>query len=62
MNFPFPFPLPPSTLIGGWGWHQVNYSVKFVLFTLSGLIGKMGEFSVNFVKVCEWFYGFEVID
>jgi len=64
MNFPLPSPVSPSTLIWGWGWgwHQINYSVKFVLFTLSGLKVKVGEFSVKFVKVCEWFDGCEVID
>jgi len=29
----------------------MNYSVKFVLFTLSGLTVKVVEFSVKFVKV-----------
>jgi len=35
----------------------VDYSVKFVLFTLSGLKGKVGGLRVKFVKVCESFYG-----
>jgi len=35
----------------------VDYSVKFVLFTLSGLKEKVGGLRVKFVKVCEWFDG-----
>jgi len=31
----------------------VDYSVKFVLFTLSGLKAKVGGLRVQFVKVCE---------
>jgi len=31
----------------------VDYSVKFVLFTLSGLKVKLGELRVKFVQVCE---------
>jgi len=48
-------PLSPSKLIveRGKGWHQVDYSVKFVLFTLSGSKEKVGELRVKFVKVCE---------
>jgi len=58
-NIPFPFPLSPSRLIGwrGRGWHQVDYSVKFVLFTLSRLKVKVGGLRVKFVEVCEWFDG-----
>jgi len=33
--------------------HQVDYSVKFVFFTLSGLKVKMGGCRVKFVKVYE---------
>jgi len=42
-------------LIGwrGRGWYKVDYSEKFVLFTLSGLKVKMGGFRVKFVEVCE---------
>jgi len=42
-------------LIGekGRGRHQVDYSVKFVLFILSGFKVKVGGFRVKFVKVCE---------
>jgi len=42
-------------LIGWRGreWYKVDYSVKFVLFTLSGLNVKMGGLRVNFVIVCE---------
>ena len=39
------------------GWYQVDYSVKFVLFTLSGLKVRVGEFKVKFVKNCDWFDG-----
>jgi len=35
----------------------VDYSVKFVLFTLSGLKVKVGGLRVKFVKVCESFDG-----
>jgi len=35
----------------------VDYSVKFVLFTLGGFKVKVGGFRVKFVKVCEWFDG-----
>jgi len=35
----------------------MDYSVKFVLFTLSGLKVKMGGLRVDFVKVCEWLDG-----
>jgi len=40
----------------GWrgrGWHQVDYNVKFVLFTLIGLKVKIGVLRVKFVKVCK---------
>jgi len=49
------FPLSPSKLIGEKRrvWYQVDYSVKLVLFTLSGLKEKVGGFRVKFVKVCE---------
>ena len=33
----------------------MDYNVKFVLFTLSGLKVKVGGLRVKFVKVCEWF-------
>jgi len=36
----------------------MDYGVKFVLFTLSGLKEEMGGFRVKFVKVCEWFDGY----
>jgi len=39
------------------GWHQVDYSVKFVLFTLSGLKVKVGGFRVKFVQVYAWVLG-----
>jgi len=32
---------------------KLDYSVKFVLFTLSELKVKVGGLRVNFVKVCE---------
>jgi len=35
----------------------MDYSVKFVLFTLSGFKVKVGAFRVKFVKVYEWFDG-----
>jgi len=35
----------------------VDYNVKFVLFTFSGLNVKMGGLRVKFVKVCERFDG-----
>jgi len=35
----------------------VDYNVKFVLFTLSGLKVKLGGLRVKFVKVCQWFDG-----
>jgi len=35
----------------------VAYSVKFVLFNLSGLKMKVGGLRVKFVKICEWVYG-----
>jgi len=35
----------------------MDYSVKFVLFILSGLKVIMGGLRVKFVKVCEWFDG-----
>ena len=35
----------------------MDYSVRFVLFTLSGLKVKVGEFRVKFVKVYEWVVG-----
>ena len=35
----------------------MDYSVKFVLFTLSGLKVKVGGFRVKFVKVYEWVVG-----
>jgi len=35
----------------------VDYSVKFVLFTLRGLKVKVAGFRVKFVKVCESFDG-----
>jgi len=35
----------------------VDYSVKFVLFNLSGLKVKVGGFRVKFVEVYEWFDG-----
>jgi len=31
--------------------------VKFILFTLCGLKVKVGGFRVNFVEVCDSFYG-----
>jgi len=34
---------------------KLDYSVKFVLFTLSELKVKVGGFRVKFVEVCEWF-------
>jgi len=37
----------------GRGGHQVDYSVKLVLFTLRGLKVKVSGFRVNFVEVCE---------
>jgi len=60
-NFPLPSTLSPSRLIGGRGkgWHQVDYSVKFVFFTLSGLKVKMGGCRVKFIKVYEWFVGYD---
>ena len=60
-NFSVPSPLSPSRLIGerGRGWHQVDYGVKLVLFTLSGLKVIVGVFRVKFVKVCEWFDGYD---
>ena len=33
----------------------MDYSLKFVLFTLSGIKVKVGGLRVNFVKVCEYF-------
>jgi len=44
--------LSPSKLIGerGRGWHQMDYSVKFVLFTLSGLKEEIDGFRVKFVS------------
>jgi len=36
----------------------MDYGVKFVLFTLSGLEEEVGGFRVKFVKVCEWFDGY----
>jgi len=50
-NFHLPSPLSSSRLNGGRGigWHPTDYSVKFVLFTLSGLKVKMG-FRVKFVS------------
>jgi len=58
-NIAFTFPLSPSRLIGlrGRGWHQVDYIVKFVVFTLTRLKGKVGGLRVMFVQVCEWFDG-----
>ena len=35
----------------------MDYNVKFVLFTLSGLKVKLGGLRVKFVKVCQWFDG-----
>ena len=35
----------------------MDYSVKFVLFTLSGLKVRVGGLRVKFVKVCESFDG-----
>jgi len=35
----------------------MDYSVKFVLFILSGFKVKVGGYRVKFVKVCEWFDG-----
>jgi len=35
----------------------VDNSVKFVLFTLSGLKVKVGALRVKFVKICERFDG-----
>jgi len=35
----------------------VDYSVKFVLFTLTGLKVKVGGLRVKFVKIFEWFDG-----
>jgi len=55
-----PFPLLSlSSFIGeqGRGSHQVDYSVKFVLFTLSGFKVKVGAFRIKFVKVYEWMDG-----
>jgi len=37
----------------------VDYSVKFVLFTLCGLKVKVGGLRVKFVKFCECFDGCE---
>ena len=52
-------PFSLSSLIGekGRGLHQVDYSGKFVLFSLSGFKVKVGGFRVKFVKLCEWFDG-----
>jgi len=52
---PFLPPLSPSRLIRerGRGGHQVDYSVKLVLFTLRGLKVKVSGFRVNFVEVSE---------
>jgi len=59
MNFPLPSPLSPSRLIQGRGrgWHQVDYSVKVVLFTLKGLKVKVSGFRVKFIEVREGFDG-----
>jgi len=38
---------------GGREGHQVDYSVKFMLFTLSGLKVKLGGLGVKFVQVCD---------
>ena len=35
----------------------MDYSVKFVLFTLTGLKVKVGGLRVKFVKIFEWFDG-----
>jgi len=45
----------------GRGGHQVDYSVKLVLFTLRGLKVKVSGFRVNFVEVSEWFDGCDVL-
>ena len=37
----------------------MDYSVKFVFFTLSGLKVKKGGCRVKFVKVYEWFVGYD---
>jgi len=42
-------------------WHQVDYSVKFVLFTLSRLNVKVGGLRVKFVQVYEWFDGCDTL-
>ena len=48
---PSSFPsLPQGWLEGERGWNQVDYSVKFLLFTLSGLKVKVGGFRVKFVS------------
>jgi len=54
-NFSLPSLFSLSSFIGekGRGLHQVDYSVKFVLFTLMGFKVKVGAFRVKFVKVYE---------